>query len=292
MPGRAGMKMLARPGPARHHGGPRQSGLRAMDTNQGCKTTEPDSRLYVASVEKAMMVLEAFEAGRKALTISEIAEHTGLGRSAAQRFVYTLHHLGYLRRDDKRYTVSHRIIDLARSLIGIDTRSERVGPILDEISRHCRETVAWVELDGAEIVIMKSVPSVHLSSVNLPVGQRFAALSASSGQVLLAYATPERVLWAYHNATGNARERFGRRSDQQVLDYFSAVKNAGFVVTEKMEDQDSVSLSVPVLDPAGLAVGALNISMLKSRYSKQDARDQLSDYLVEIGQRATQTLFS
>lgn len=240
-----------------------------------------------------MMVLEAFDAGHKSLSISEIAERTKLGRSAAQRFIYTLHQLGYLRRDplNKHYKVSLKVIDLAKSLIGVDTQSERVVPILEQIARRTQETVAWVERDDLEIVILKSIPSTHLSSVNLPVGQRFAALSSSSGQVLLAHSSKEEILKTYRNSNEYARKRFGEMSDEEVLEYFGTVRKRGFSITEKMEDHDSISISSPVINPRGEAVGAINISVLKTRYTKQDVENVLSSYLLEIGRQACIDLF-
>ncbi len=50
-----------------------------------------DPRLFVASVEKALRVLGVFDREHPRLTLAEIAARTALGRSATQRFVYTLH---------------------------------------------------------------------------------------------------------------------------------------------------------------------------------------------------------
>src|SRR5688572_23729816 len=60
-----------------------------------------DPRLFVGSVEKGMRVLRAFYNQSTPLSLTEVAERTGLGRSAAQRFIYTLKALGYLRQDPK-----------------------------------------------------------------------------------------------------------------------------------------------------------------------------------------------
>lgn len=253
---------------------------------------KPDPRLFVASVERAMQVLEAFDAGRRSLTIAEITERSGLGRSAAQRFVYTLHHLGYLRRDvsNKHYRVSHKVIDLAHSMIGADTLSDRVASVLERLAEQTGETVAWVEQDDLEIVILKSVPSRHLSSVNLPVGQRFAALSSSSGQVLLAHAPKGEILRLFHDSSEYARRRVGWGSEEEIAAYFSAVREAGFALTEKMEDQDSLSLSSPVFGSKGMVVGAINISTLKTRFTKQQAEKALAPALLEGSRLASELL--
>ncbi|CAH1663819.1 hypothetical protein BOSEA31B_12600 [Hyphomicrobiales bacterium] len=138
-----------------------------------------------------------------------------------------------------------------------------------------------MEQDDLEIVILKSVPSQHLSSVNLPVGQRFAALSSSSGQVLLAYAPEQEILRVFNGSSEYARRRVGWGSDEEIVAHFAAVRAAGFALTEKMEDLDSLSLSSPVFGPKDLPVGAINISTLKTRFSKSQAEKNLAPELLE-----------
>src|SRR6185503_18042443 len=53
------------------------------------------SSLFVNSVEKAMVVLKAFDASRPRLTLSQIAALSDMDLSGAQRFTYTLVTLGY-----------------------------------------------------------------------------------------------------------------------------------------------------------------------------------------------------
>ncbi|MCO5093503.1 IclR family transcriptional regulator [Bosea sp. (in: a-proteobacteria)] len=256
--------------------------------------TEPDPRLFVTSVERALTVLNAFDADGKSLSITEIAARTKLGRSAAQRFTYTLHQLGYLRRDatSKHYSVSYKVLSLARSVIGTNTEADRIAPVLEKIARRTQETVAWVELDDLEVVILRSIPSTHHSSVNLPVGKRFAALSAASGQVLLASKSDSDILRIYRNSNEYSRTRFGVMSDESVLKHFNTVHRNGFSITEKTEDYDSISISVPVMNFQGNAVGAINISALKSRFSREKTETVLLEELMDSRVLASKHLFN
>ena len=68
--------------------------------------------LLVQSVEKAFRVLRAFDGSRPTLSLSQIAEETGLDISAAQRFTYTLTKLGYLTKSsapDQLVDAVHRV---------------------------------------------------------------------------------------------------------------------------------------------------------------------------------------
>ncbi len=172
----------------------------ANDASSPAPSQVIDERLFVASVGKAMKVLEAFDKSASTLGLSDIAIRTGLGRSASQRFIYTLERLGYLDRDEqtKRYSLSRKVFRFAQNAVSANAGLDAAYPAMRELAERTRETISWVEVDGAEIVIIATVPSTHISSVNLPVGTRFPALSSSSGQMLLAHSAPSHVekIWA------------------------------------------------------------------------------------------------
>jgi IclR family pca regulon transcriptional regulator len=87
-----------------------------------------------------MRVLRAFDRQRPWLGLADIVELTGLGRSAAQRFVYTLHQLGYLRRDPntRRYGLASRVLELAKGMLEGNRLLERSQPLLAELARATR----------------------------------------------------------------------------------------------------------------------------------------------------------
>ncbi|MFO1326772.1 MAG: helix-turn-helix domain-containing protein [Rubrivivax sp.] len=244
--------------------------------------TDAGGALFVASVDKAMRVLSVFGPGRSALTLAEIAAFTGIGRSAAQRFVHTLHVLGYLRRDEssRRYALSTRLLGLVRGMLASHAPLERAQPVMAELARRTGETVSWVELDGDEIVIVANIPSVHVARVHLTVGSRFAALPASSGQVLLWDAPAERVAALLAQLRDDDRARLPPGGEAEVVAGLQRARRAGYALTERHLDPHGVSLSAPVSGVGGQVVAALNISTLKSRYDAARARRELAPALL------------
>src|SRR5690606_16417869 len=84
--------------------------IRGLSRPQQCGKTRPPAAmptsdddlrdpLYIASLGKAMRVLEAFRQARSPLGLTELARLTGLGKSAVQRFTYSWERLGYLVKD-------------------------------------------------------------------------------------------------------------------------------------------------------------------------------------------------
>lgn len=224
-----------------------------------------------------MRVLEAFDRNASELSIADIAARTGMGRSAAQRFVYTLCQLGYLRRHPaaRQYSLSTKLVGLVGGMLSANARLQAAYPSLSQLAQETHETVSWVELDGDDIVVLGNIPSEHLASVNLPVGSRFAALPASSGQVLLSQEPLDVLHGMIQRLTPAVRARFGDRDDDAIIALIERASAEGYSMTEKNFAQGSVSISVPVHDHAGRIVAAVNLSSLSLRYDAEAVRRDL-----------------
>lgn len=269
---------------------PPKSPLAAKPTAEsGRDAGTVDERLFVASVEKAMKILETFDKQARSLTMSEIALRTGMGRSATQRFVYTLEQLGYLNRDPatRQYALATKVFRFAHSVLSSNTALDHAYHILSRLGEQTRETVSWVELDGDEIVILGNIPSSHLTSINLPVGMRFPALPSSSGQVLLAYVQPLQAIGIYEQSGADVRARLALKDSKELISLFDRVRRAGFCMTEKNMEQGSLSISAPVLDYSGRAIAAINLSTLKTRFSRETARKTLVPLLLDAAREAS-----
>lgn len=253
-----------------------------------------DERLFVASVAKAMRVLETFDKDAASLSLSDIAARTGLGRSAAQRFIYTLERLGYLDRDEpsKRYMLSKKVYRFAQHALSANSGLDAAYPYMRALNERTRETISWVEVDGAEIVIIATVPSTLISSVNLPVGTRFQALSSSSGQVLLGYSAPAHIEKVWSISDPSVAKRTRAANPGEMIRILEQVRAAGFSVTEKNMEQGSISVSAPVHDRAGRALGAINLSSLTMRYDRDAAIQQLAPLVIEAARQASAALIS
>lgn len=250
---------------------------------------DTDERLYVASVEKAMRVLSVFSPERRWMSLAEIAAASGIGRSAAQRFVYTLFRLGYLQRDPltRQYGLALRLLSLVRGMLAGHPMLERGQPVLAELARATGETVSWVELDGDEIVVVANIPSVHVMRVHLPVASRFSALPSSSGQVLLWQAEPPQLAAMFRRLQPAERDRLPVTDASGLAAWLQRSCRAGYVLTERHLDAHGVSVSAPVLDVQGRVAAAINISTLKSRHDAAATRRELLPRLLEAARNAS-----
>src|SRR3990170_774665 len=71
--------------------------------------TGPD---FIEALARGLEVIAAFEPGRPAMTLAEVAAATGLARPTARRILLTLGELGYVRAEGPGFTLTPRVLDL------------------------------------------------------------------------------------------------------------------------------------------------------------------------------------
>ena len=69
-----------------------------------------DRRDWIAGLEKGLRIIEAFNDTHPRLTPSTAAWRTGITRTAARRYLRTLHHLGYLDSNGQMFWLTPRVL--------------------------------------------------------------------------------------------------------------------------------------------------------------------------------------
>lgn len=72
---------------------------------------------YIAGLGKGLSLLEAFGVDRQRLNVTQVAERTGISRTAARRYLKTLKYLGYLETDEHYYWLTHRVLRFSSSYL-------------------------------------------------------------------------------------------------------------------------------------------------------------------------------
>ena len=89
-----------------------------------------ENALYVGSVGKAFRVLDCFKGAAGDLSLTEIMERSGLDKSAAQRYAYTLSAEGYLQQNSqtRRYRLGPGVLDLTFHFLRTHALAEALNP--------------------------------------------------------------------------------------------------------------------------------------------------------------------
>ena len=163
------------------------------DTASGLDASREPSGQYVQSLARGLSVIRAFDTDHCEMTLSDIARRTGLTRATSRRFLLTLVELGYVRTDDRLFTLTAKVLELGFSYLSSLTLPEIAQPHLEQLAASIHESTSASVLDGTDIVYVARVPTRRIMSVRINIGTRFPAYATSMGRVLLSGFTPEEL---------------------------------------------------------------------------------------------------
>ncbi|MGO4854016.1 IclR family transcriptional regulator [Phaeovulum sp. W22_SRMD_FR3] len=228
--------------------------------------------LMVQSVAKAFRVLEAFDSRHPRMTLSEIAEQTGLDLSGAQRFAHTLQTLGYLDKDSKtrQFELSVKSLDLAHHFTRTSRLVDRAMPVLQHLSKETEETVNLTVLDGTEIVFISRFLSRHVLHTDVTIGTRLPAYCVAPGRAILSR-MPQEEVDAVLAASDIRPHTQNTVTDIAALhEIITRVRLEGFAAAFEELYHGDASIAAPVLGAHGRVIGAVSIAASTLRYSRAE----------------------
>lgn len=230
---------------------------------------EETGRDLVQSLSRGLAVIRAFGAESPRMTLTQVAERTGLSRAAARRFLLTLVHEGYAVTDGRLFWLSPRILELGFAFLASMGIWDVAMPLMEEVVRRTGESCSASVLDGQDIVYVARVPASRIMTVSLGIGSRLPAYATSMGRVMLAGLPPEDL------DAFLAKADLRRLTDRTITDEaelrraIDQARTSGWALVDEELERGLRSLSVPVRDRGGRVLAALNVSCHASRTTVQ-----------------------
>ncbi len=240
---------------------------------------------YIQSLERGLAVLRSFGPERSALTLSDVARITGLTRASARRFLLTLVELGYVTTDNRRFSLSPKVLELGYSYLSGLGLTEIAVPHMEELVASVRESSSIAVLDGDDIVYVVRVPTKRIMTVSITVGTRFPAYVTSMGRVLLG-ALCDDDLDAYLKHV--KLEPFTPKTITDPGRLRAAVAETraqGYGLVDQELEDGLRSVAVPIVDANGATFAALNVSVHSSRVSTEQLRTKYLGCLIETAEK-------
>lgn len=236
----------------------------------------PLQRDLVASLEKGLAVIAAFDQDRPRMTISEVAQRCGLTRAAARRYLLTLEHLGFVSCDRKMYALTAKVLRLGQSYMFSSRLPRIVQPELHRLAHALKEASSAGVLDDGDVLCIAANSAGRVVSTTLQPGTRVPAYCTANGRVLLAgLPQPEVDRWLAGQSLQPLTPQTITHPERLRIEIARA-RAQGYAVVDQELEPGLRTISVPLKNYRGDTVAALNISAHASRV----ATEQLaSDYL-------------
>ena len=224
--------------------------------------------------DKVLAVLEVVADWAQPITISEIAQQTGLPLPTVHRLASQLEYRGLLKRQiaGKRYLVGPMLTSLSAKVLNAAFSADKIRSELTSLARrigeHCHLGVNQLD----EITYVETARAELSSGLFFAQGRRSPLHGSSIGKLFLAdlsdeefeswlSRTPRKKLTKHTITTATALKR-----------EIKAVQQRGWARSNEELVDGVVGCAVPIRDKSGLLLAGLGVSAPQARVAFEDLK--------------------
>lgn len=242
----------------------------------------PQKRDLIAGLEKGLLVIEAFDQERSRLTISEVAQRIGLTRAAARRYLITLTHLGYVRHEQKLFSLTPKVLRLGQSYLHSARLPRIVQPLLYRLAYSLEEAASAGVLDHDELVCVAAVSAGRLVSATLQPGTRVPAFCTANGRVLLASLSQPQIEALLARVQLEPITAHTIISKGRLLLEIARTRSQGYAVVDQELELGLRTIAVPLKNFRGETVAAVNVSVHAARIPIENIVERCLPALLKV----------
>ena len=246
--------------------------------------TQPRDADFVRSIERGLGVISALGRPGGGLTLAEVARAIGVTRASARRTLLTLESLGYLRCNDRLYTLTPKLLDLGHGYRAGLALPDVARPHLQQLMEATDEFCSVSVLDGDETLCVARMAPARIMNVAMPVGTRLPAYATCVGRVLLAGLDPDQLDGYLGRVQLRALTPATRATEPALRDELDRVRRQRYAVVDQELERGLRSAAAPIRDAAGRVVAAANLGALAGRITVDTLRRDLVPPLRETAE--------
>jgi IclR family pca regulon transcriptional regulator len=241
------------------------------------RNSSAQRREAMGGLAKGLQVIRVFSRDHSALTLSEVAGMAHMPAATARRCLLTLEELGYVMRRGRVFLLRPKVLELGAAYLDSMDIEHLTKTHLEELARLTGDSAALTVLDGNDIVYVARTSVRTLVRLEAHVGSRFPAHPTSMGRVLLAGLNAERLEQYFRTQKFVALTEHTVTDPKKIRQLIEECRRNGYSAVQDELAYGVVAVAVPVLDPQGRVVAALNSSSHSRRTTKVKlVRERLS----------------
>jgi len=219
----------------------------------------------IKSTKTTVDILETIQV-QKGATLTEVAEEIDLTRSTVHDYLQTLVSAGYLIKEDKRYNISLKLLDMGYHAKVKQTEWELVRPALREIGDETGEHAWFVVEENGKVVYVDNYSGRRVISLLNRPGTRHHIHCTAAGKAILANLPEERVeeILKKHGLPAYTERTLTNRSD--LLSELEEIRESGVAFADGEWTERIRAVASPVIRDEEV-IGAVTLGAPTKRLS-------------------------
>ena len=222
------------------------------------------------SLYKGLCILASFDERSPALSIADIARRTEISRASVYRLIGALEDLGYIRKDNRLYRPSKKVLHLGVAAVESREFVDHIRPYLDQIITALPEATAinYGVLEGSEVIYLARRHQDDIITINLRVGSRLPAHLSSLGKAILSAMPPHEAEKVMRDMTFERHTATTITSPDCYLAELDAARTSGIALNDQELAVGLRSVAAPVFHGSDV-IGAVGVATLTTRADLQ-----------------------
>ncbi len=245
----------------------------------------------MASLQKAIALLEVVAADAQGLTAKQIAEQLGLPLATTYRLLKVLTEAEYVVHllEQQRYALGYKLHNLGTALHRQVATPISVARLITELHIAADAAAYYAVHRGEDIVIAHVVDSrLRPRIANMGFGFRGAAHATAFGKVLLA-GMSDHQLTSYLTCHGmGPRTPATIRSEAELRQQLTEIHREGLAVEREEFMAGCSCMAAPIINGAGQTIGSVAVSIDAGAFESR--RPQLDRLLRQTAHQAGRAL--
>lgn len=207
---------------------------------------------------KARSILSAFEIDDDGLSLTELAQRSGVPKTSTYRVAQALVEWGVLERVGSDYRLGIKLFELGARVPRIRILRETVHPYVSRLQVSTNETVHLAVLDGLESFFLEKETGFTQDPRPTRTAGRTHLHCSATGKVLLAFNPPE-VLAAVVERGLVRRTPRTITNPNLLREKIAEVRERGYAIEQEELTTGYMAVAVPLIGDERIGVGAISI---------------------------------
>lgn len=235
----------------------------------------------VASVKKALDVLDEFRPEEPELSLAQLTRRTTMHKSSVLRTLATLEACGFVEKDPDsgRYRLGLKILELAGRVQGRYGLRDLAAPAMEELARATGEIVHLSVLDGGQIVYLEKKGHGQVLTVATRIGGRNPAHASAMGKALLAGLPEEELRRLLGRGPLPALTEHTISEVPALMEELERIRRQGFAVDDEETFPGIRCVAAPIVNGRGRTLAAISVTVPRSRLDSR-RRHELRERVV------------
>lgn len=230
-------------------------------------------RMAACSSLKSLQIISALSICRSYMSVSELAEQTGLSASTIHRVLQELMTCGYVVKDEqlKKYRTGFEAMAMAMHLQTSDYFLEAAKSEMERLNDLSMETVNLHVLEGYQARFVGKLEAKNQIGLRSKVGWKIPLYCTSGGKVLLAWQPPKWLAEYFLKVPLKQFTDATITQEEHLRGELEKVRREGFAIDVREHNPDIICLAAPIFGGDGTIMGAIGIAAPDYRFSQEKA---------------------